>query len=141
MPGQAESLAIRRSELRGDDIQSSNELQALVPHKGAAQPGQDMHTDHTNTSALKTGQTLSRNPSRISEKKEKAPIIGSGVPGPLQPKSGETVHSDPSAGNMGSAGWKTKYQLSNATIKNYKVNDDEQSSSLAKSRKPKKIVS
>jgi hypothetical protein len=138
LPGQAESLAIRRSELRGDDVQSSNELQALVPHRGAARPGQDMHTDHTDTGALKTGQTLSRNPSRLAEKMEKPPIINSGMPGPGQPKSGEQN----SPAHIPSHGWKgRKYAEGDELSKPYKQNSDNQSVSLAPSRKPKKQIS
>ena len=135
LPGQAASLTTRRSELRGDDVQASNELQALVPHKGASRPGRDVRSDHTETGALQTGQTLSRNPSRITEKMEKAPIIGSGVRGPLQDKSGEQN----SPAHIPSHGWKGKgYALS---VPDYKHNDDHQEPSLAKSRKPKKIIS
>lgn len=135
LPGQAEAAAIRLSELRGNDVQSSNELQALVPHKGASRPGRDAKSDHTDTGALQTGQTLSRNPSRITEKMENPPIIDSGAPGPLQDKSGEQN----SPAHIPSHGWKGKgYALS---VTDYKHNKDHQEPSLAKSRKPKKVIS
>jgi hypothetical protein len=51
-------------------------------------------------------------------------------------KSGHSVHSDPSRGDDGSAGWKAKgkYQQNNATIENYKSNADP-TPSLKASRK------
>jgi hypothetical protein len=135
LPGQGEAAAIRKSELRGNDVESSNALAALVPHKGASRPGRDVRTDHTDTSALKTGQTLSRNPSRIAEKMEKAPIIEVGIPGPPLPKSGEQN----SPAHIPSHGWKgRKYALS---VTDYKHNKDHQEPSLAKSRKPTKTIS
>ena len=126
-PGTEEQERNRLSELRGDDRSGSNAAQANVPDKSGA-------IYHTETGANKTGVLLSRNPSRITVKNEKTPIIGSGVPGPVVLKSGETVHSAP---EIKKHDWRSKKYATELT--DYKVNSDHQEPSLNPSRKPKSV--
>jgi hypothetical protein len=127
-PGQEELNRNRLSELRGEDIDSSNAL-ARVPDKTGA-------VNHTETGANKTGKILSRNSSRITVKSEKTPIIGSGAEN-IAPAVAKSGHMNHSPATLPALGWKAKKYKTEA--KDYKVNADHQEPSLKPSRKPKSV--
>lgn len=118
---------IRHSELRSPD--GSNAVQAVNSYDARER------SSHEADGALKHSHAQLKDSSRIKARPEiTANDRANGVP---IPHSGHGVHSDPSRGDDGSAGWKAKgkYQQTNASVKNYKVNDDSQEPSLKPSRK------
>jgi hypothetical protein len=115
------------SELRSPE--GSNAVQAVNSYDARERSSQNHEAD----GALKHSHAQVKDSSRIKARPEiTADDRANGVP---IPHSGHGVHSEPSTGDDGSAGWKSKYQHTNASVKNYKVNDDEQEPSLKSSRK------
>jgi len=122
----AEGKPNRHSELR--DPAGSNAVQAVNSFDASGRVSQNHEAD----GALKKSHAQMKDSSRIKAHDE-IKDRPSGVP---TAKSGSGVHSDPSVGDDGSAGWKAKgkYQQTNATVKNYKLNSDP-TPSLKPSRK------
>jgi hypothetical protein len=117
---------IRHSELRSPE--GSNAVQAVNSFDARGR-----NSNHEADGALRHSHAQMKDSSRIKARPEiTASDRADGVPIPL---SGSGVHSEPSRGDEGSAGWKAKYQQTNASVKNYKVNDDGQEPSLKPSRK------
>jgi hypothetical protein len=119
------------SELRLPE--GSNAVQAVNSYDARERSSQNHEAD----GALKHSHAQLKDSSRIKPRPE---ITASDrADGVVIGKSGHSVHSEPSRGSDGSAGWKAKgkYQRTNASVKNYKVNDDGQEPSLKPSRKPK----
>ena len=120
---------IRHSELRGPA--GSNAVQDVNSFDARGRVSEN----HDSNGALVHSKAQRKDSSRIKARPEiTADDRANGVP---INKSGHSVHSDPSRGDDGSAGWKAKgkYQQTNASVKNYKVNDDSQEPSLKPSRK------
>jgi hypothetical protein len=117
------------SELRLPE--GSNAVQAVNSYDARERSSQNHEAD----GALKHSHAQRKDSSRISPRPE---ITASDrADGVVIGKSGHSVHSAPERGSDGSAGWKAKgkYQQTNASVKNYKVNDDGQEPSLKPSRK------
>jgi hypothetical protein len=116
----------RHSELR--DPAGSNAVQAVNSFDARGRVSEN----HDSNGALVHSIAQRKDSSRIKARPEiTADDRANGVP---TPKSGDSVHSDPSRGDDGSAGWKTKYRQTNANVKNYKSNADP-TPSLKPSRK------
>jgi len=118
----------RHSELRSPE--GSNAVQAVNSYDARERSSQKHEADK----ALKNSHAQLKNSSRIKARPEiTANDRANGVP---TPKSGHGVHSEPSRGSDGSAGWKAKgkYPQNNATIEDYKSNSDP-TPSLKPSRK------
>jgi hypothetical protein len=119
----------RHSELR--DPAGSNAVQAVNSFDARGRVSEN----HDSDGALVHSHAQRKDSSRISPRPE---ITASDrADGVVIGKSGHSVHSAPERGSDGSAGWKAKgkYQQTNASVKNYKVNDDGQEPSLKPSRK------
>jgi hypothetical protein len=119
----------RHSELRGPA--GSNAVQAVNSFDARGRVSEN----HDSNGALVHSIAQRKDSSRIKPRPE---ITASDrADGVVVGKSGHSVHSEPSRGSDGSAGWKAKgkYQQTNASVKNYKVNDDSQEPSLKPSRK------
>lgn len=118
----------RHSELRNPA--GSNAVQAVNSFDARGRVSEN----HDSNGALVHSIAQRKDSSRIKPRPEiTASDRANGVP---LNKSGHSVHSDPSRGDDGSAGWKAKgkYQQNNATIENYKSNADP-TPSLKASRK------
>jgi hypothetical protein len=116
------------SELRLPE--GSNAVQAVNSYDARERSSQNHEAD----GALKHSHAQLKDSSRIKARPE---ITASDrADGVVIGKSGQSVHSEPSRGSDGSAGWqaKGKYQENNATIENYKSNSDA-TPSLKPSRK------
>lgn len=116
------------SELRLPE--GSNAVQAVNSYDARERSSQNHEAD----GALKHSHAQLKDSSRIKARPE---ITASDrADGVVIGKSGHSVHSEPSRGSDGSAGWqaKGKYQENNATIENYKSNSDA-TPSLKPSRK------
>jgi hypothetical protein len=125
----AEGKPNRHSELRSPE--GSNAVQNVNSFDARGRVSEN----HDSDGALVHSKAQRKDSSRIKARPEiTADDRANGVP---INKSGHSVHSDPSRGDDGSAGWKAKgkYQQTNASVKNYKVNDDGQEPSLKPSRK------
>lgn len=116
LPGQEESLAIRRSELR--DREGSNAQQAFNTINAAEVRPNGSNRDSGGTDLAP--EAPKQFTSRIKAKKEAAPIVEAGVmDAPLKGRE-SLVQSDPSVGDMGKAGWKTKGYAKGPLSKAYK---------------------
>jgi hypothetical protein len=116
------------SELRLPE--GSNAVQAVNSFDARGRNSENHEAD----GALRHSHAQMKDSSRIKARPEiTASDRADGVP---IPHSGSAVHSEPSRGDEGSAGWKAKgkYQQDNATIEDYKSNSDP-TPSLKPSRK------